>query len=42
MKTLLKVTHNDFSVIEASHPTLGERLLYCEGTTQLLFTEFNF
>jgi hypothetical protein len=39
-KPLLKVVNNnDFSVIEASHPTLGERWLYCEGTTQLLFTE---
>lgn len=27
------------SVIEASHPALGERWLYCEGTTELLFTE---
>jgi len=32
MKTLLKVaTNNDFSVIEASHPTLGELWLYCEA-----------
>jgi hypothetical protein len=26
-------------VIEASHPTLGDRWLYCEGATELLFTE---
>ncbi|XGV97663.1 MAG: glucosidase [Leptolyngbya sp. BL-A-14] len=28
-----------FSVIEASHPTLGDRWLYCDGATDLLFTE---
>ncbi len=40
-KPLLKVVKSDrdFSVIEASHPTLGERWLYCDATTQLLFTE---
>lgn len=40
-KPFLKVVQSDTnsSVIEASHPTLGERWLYCEGTTQLLFTE---
>src|SRR3970282_2127946 len=27
------------SVIEASHPTLGERWFYCEAPTELLFTE---
>ena len=27
------------SVIAASHPQLGERYLYCEGNTPLLFTE---
>lgn len=27
------------SVVEASHPPLDERWLYCNGTTQLLFTE---
>ena len=40
-KPLLKVTKSDrdFSVIEASRPILGERWLYCDGITQLLFTE---
>lgn len=40
-KPFLKVakSNNDSSVIEASHPTLGEQWLYCDGTTQLLFTE---
>jgi hypothetical protein len=40
-KPFLKVFKSDtnLSIIEASHPTLGERWLYCEGTTQLLFTE---
>src|SRR5919202_72102 len=27
------------SILEASHETLGERCLYCEGETELLFTE---
>jgi len=27
------------SVVSASHPELGERFLYCEGDTPLLFTE---
>lgn len=30
---------NSISVIEASHPALGERWLYCDGATELLFTE---
>lgn len=40
-KPLFKVAKSDnkFSVIEASHPTLGERWLYCDGKSQLLFTE---
>ena len=39
-KPFLKVlSDNDFSVIEASHPTLGNRWLYCEKATELLFTE---
>ncbi|MGH7494312.1 MAG: MGH1-like glycoside hydrolase domain-containing protein [bacterium] len=29
----------DFSVIEASHPELGARYFYAEGSTPLLFTE---
>jgi Mannosylglycerate hydrolase MGH1-like glycoside hydrolase domain len=32
-------TDNGAAVIGASHPQLGERLLYCEGDAQLLFTE---
>lgn len=32
-------TDGRLSVIEASHPTLGKRWLYCEGPTELLFTE---
>ncbi|HEY9646630.1 MAG TPA: glucosidase [Chroococcidiopsis sp.] len=40
-KPLLKVRHADvnLSVIEANHPTLGQRWLYCEGNIELLFTE---
>jgi hypothetical protein len=40
-KPLLKVRHADanLSVIEADHPTLGQRWLYCEGQVELLFTE---
>jgi hypothetical protein len=34
----LKVDNN-LSVIEASHKILGERWLYCEEPTELLFTE---
>jgi hypothetical protein len=29
----------EFSIIEAFHPTLGQRWLYCAGATELLFTE---
>jgi len=37
----LKKLHLDtsMSVIEASHPGLGERWLYCQDSTELLFTE---
>jgi hypothetical protein len=40
-KPFLKVAKEDthFSLVEASHPTLKERWLYCEGATKLLFTE---
>jgi hypothetical protein len=40
-KPVLKAckSHNDFSVIEASEKTLGERWLYCDGASELLFTE---
>lgn len=40
-KPKLKVarSQDEFSIIEASHPTLGERWLYCKGKTNLLFTE---
>lgn len=40
-KPFLKVIKSDgeFSVIEASEPKLGERWLYCEDTSELLFTE---
>lgn len=40
-KPFLKVAKEDthFSLVEASHPTLLERWLYCEGATELLFTE---
>ncbi|HAA33522.1 MAG TPA: glucosidase [Cyanobacteria bacterium UBA8553] len=34
----LQVDKN-LSIVEASHETLGERWLYCEGLTELLFTE---
>ncbi|MGH2412980.1 MAG: MGH1-like glycoside hydrolase domain-containing protein, partial [Microcystaceae cyanobacterium] len=30
---------NGLNLIEASHPTLGKRWLYCQGATELLFTE---
>ncbi|MGB7439398.1 MAG: hypothetical protein WBR26_04560 [Candidatus Acidiferrum sp.] len=37
---LKQVAHKgDFRIIAASHPTLGERYLYCEGAPSLLFTE---
>ena len=40
-KPFLKVVKSDtnLSIIEASHPTLGDRWLYCDGATELLFTE---
>lgn len=40
-KPLLKVaqSNDDFSLVEAAHPTLGDRWLYCKGKTNLLFTE---
>ncbi|QMS86235.1 glucosidase (plasmid) [Nostoc edaphicum CCNP1411] len=40
-KPFLKVFKSDptFSIVEASHPTLGDRWLYCDGATELLFTE---
>jgi Glycosyl hydrolase family 63 C-terminal domain len=40
-KPLLKVlkADEDLSVIEATHPSLGTRWLYCDATPELLFTE---
>ncbi|HEY9709866.1 MAG TPA: hypothetical protein V6D48_16800, partial [Oculatellaceae cyanobacterium] len=40
-KPQLKKIKNDksLSIVEAAHETLGERWLYCEGLTELLFTE---
>ncbi len=40
-KPFLKVLKSDpdYNVIEASHPTFGNRWLYCDGATELLFTE---
>lgn len=40
-KPFIKVAKSDpqLSILEASHPTLGERWLYCEDTDKLLFTE---
>jgi len=40
-KPVLKVLKSDthLSAIEASHPTLGDRWLYCDNTAELLFTE---
>ena len=40
-KPTLKVFKSDadYSIVEALEPTLGERWLYCEGATELLFTE---
>ena len=40
-KPFLKVLKSDthLSVIEAFHPTLGDRWLYCDGAQELLFTE---
>ncbi len=38
--TLQKINlENSLNIIEAFHPTLGKRWLYCEGETELLFTE---
>jgi hypothetical protein len=34
----IKSGHN-FNLIEASHPTLGKRWLYCQEATDILFTE---
>lgn len=40
-KPLLKVSQSDpyLNIIEARHPSLGDRWLYCEGIPELLFTE---
>jgi hypothetical protein len=40
-KPQLKKIQSDksLSIVEAAHETLGERWLYCEGLTELLFTE---
>ena len=40
-KPIMKVAqvNDEFSVIEAVHPSLGERWLYCKGKTDLLFAE---
>ncbi len=40
-KPFLKILKSDptFSVLEASHPNFGDRWLYCDGPTELLFTE---
>ncbi|PMB14217.1 glucosidase [Fischerella thermalis CCMEE 5282] len=40
-KPLLKVSQSDphLSIIEARHPSLGDRWLYCDGVPELLFTE---
>ncbi len=39
-KPLIKVvSETDFSLIEAIHPTLGTRWLYCEAGSELLFTD---
>src|SRR5579883_71215 len=39
-KPFIKVVHSDtaFSQLEADHPTLETRWLYCEGDAELLFT----
>ncbi|MBE9193668.1 glucosidase [Gloeocapsopsis crepidinum LEGE 06123] len=36
---LQKFDHHGLSAIAAFHPTLGKRYLYCQGETELLFTE---
>lgn len=40
-KPRIKVNRKDnsYTVVEAIHPELGERWLYCEGNPELLFTE---
>lgn len=40
-KPLLKANKSEaeFSSIEAAHPTLGKRWLYCDGSPEFLFTE---
>ncbi len=40
-KPFMKVVSSDpnFSLIEAEHSTLGTRWLYCQGDTELLFTD---
>lgn len=40
-KPFLKLLSSDahISVVEASHPSLGEKWLYCHNATELLFTE---
>lgn len=42
-KPRLKVyeTNQDYSIVEAEHPDLGKRWLYCHQNPQLLFTENN-
>ena len=40
-KPILKVAHqeNNYSVIEADHPSLGKHWFYCETAEELLFTD---
>jgi hypothetical protein len=40
-KPIMKIAHTDptYQVIEADHPTLGDRWLYCDGNPDLLFTD---
>ncbi|ARV57265.1 glucosidase [Nostocales cyanobacterium HT-58-2] len=40
-KPFLKILKSDtnLSIIEASHPKIGDKWLYCEGFSELLFTE---
>ncbi|WP_373528572.1 glucosidase [Nostoc sp.] len=38
--TLIEIkSGNSFNIIEASHPTLGNKWLYCQQATEILFTE---
>jgi len=38
--TLIEIkSDNSFNTIEASHPTLGKKWLYCQQATEILFTE---